>query len=39
MASGPPRAIVDCAASYTGQFLKQVLEPAAHQKDISIRSD
>jgi excinuclease ABC subunit A len=39
VASGPPRAIVDCAASYTGQFLKQVLEPAAHQKDISIRSD
>ena len=39
VASGPPRTIVDCAASYTGQFLKQVLEPAAHQKDISIRSD
>jgi excinuclease ABC subunit A len=31
VASGPPRAIIDCAASYTGQFLKQVLDPSARQ--------
>jgi excinuclease ABC subunit A len=31
VASGTPQAIAGCAASYTGQFLKQVLEPSARQ--------
>ena len=31
VASGTPQAVADCAASYTGQFLKQVLEPSARQ--------
>jgi excinuclease ABC subunit A len=31
VASGTPQAIADCPASYTGQFLKQVLEPSARR--------
>jgi len=31
VASGTPQAIAGCAASYTGQFLKQVLESSARQ--------
>jgi excinuclease ABC subunit A len=31
VASGTPQAIAGCAASYTGQFLKQVLEPSTRQ--------
>jgi hypothetical protein len=31
VASGTPQAIAGCAASYTGQFLKHVLEPSARQ--------
>ncbi len=31
VASGTPQAIAGCAASYTGQFLKQVLEPSARR--------
>ncbi len=38
VASGPPQAIVDCAASYTGQFLKQVLETSARRNIAQTRS-
>ena len=39
VASGTPQAIAGCAASYTGQFLKQVLEPSARQDVAGTGSD
>ena len=38
VASGTPQAIAGCAASYTGQFLKQVLEPSARRNVAKMRS-
>jgi len=38
VASGTPQAIAGCAASYTGQFLKQVLEPSARRNIAHTRS-
>ena len=38
VATGTPQAIADCAASYTGQFLKQVLEPSARRNVAQTRS-
>ena len=37
VASGTPQAIAGCAASYTGQFLKQVLEPSTRQNVAETR--
>jgi excinuclease ABC subunit A len=39
VACGTPQAIAACPESYTGQFLKQVLEPSTRQRDTSIRSE
>jgi excinuclease ABC subunit A len=38
VASGTPQAIADCSASYTGQFLKQVLNTSTHQNVAETRS-
>ena len=38
VASGTPQAIAGCAASYTGQFLKQVLEPSTRRNITQTRS-
>ena len=38
VASGTPQAIAGCAASYTGQFLKQVLEQSARRNVAKMRS-
>jgi excinuclease ABC subunit A len=38
VACGTPQAIAGCAASYTGQFLKQVLEPSTRRIAARTRS-
>jgi hypothetical protein len=38
VASGTPQAIADCAASYTGHFLKQVLKPLSRRNVTRMRS-
>ena len=38
VAFGPPEAIASCPASYTGQFLKPVLDPSARGNVMKNRS-